>query len=83
MHQLFARIPAHFYRVSLLSEDDLMTMALVPDQEHAHLIAKLLTENYHLRPGERIIVAPSMVRPDGGMESPQFKPQSNIRNVEM
>lgn len=63
MHHIFARIPAHFYRISLLSEDDLMTIALVPDQEHAHMIAKLLTENYGLRQGEKIVVSPSMVRP--------------------
>lgn len=83
MHQLFARIPAHFYRVSLLTEDDLMTMALVPDQEHAHLIAKLLTENYGLRPGERIVVSPSLVRPDDRMELPLFKPLTSVPNVDM
>lgn len=63
MHHVFARIPAHFYRISLVSEEDLMTIALIPDQEHAHLIAKLLTENYGLRQGEKIVVSPSMVRP--------------------
>lgn len=79
MQQLFARIPANFYRVSLITEDDNLTMALVPDLANAHLIAKLLTENYKLRPGERIVVAPSMVRPDGGMEGPQVKSQASNR----
>lgn len=79
MQQLFARIPANFYRISLISENDNLTMALVPDLEHAHLIAKLLTENYKLRPGERINVAPSTIRPDGGMETPQLKTKKSNR----
>jgi hypothetical protein len=83
MQQLFARIPALFYRVSLQSEDDLMTMALVPNLEHAHLIAKLLTENYNLRTGERISVTPSMVRPDGGIELPKLKSQTSNRSAEI
>lgn len=73
MHRLYARIPAHFYRICLNFEEDHMTMALVPSQEHAHLIAKLLTENYKLRPGERIVVAPSLVRQAGELETTQFK----------
>lgn len=63
MHRTFARIPAHFFRVSLHSKADNMTLALVPDQEHAHLIAQLLTENYGLRKGESIAVFPTVVRP--------------------
>ncbi|HEU0187035.1 MAG TPA: hypothetical protein VFR06_03985 [Gallionellaceae bacterium] len=73
MHRVYARLPAHFYRISLHTEEDNMTMALVPDQDHAHLIAKLLTENYKLRDGERIIVAPTVVRPAGSLETPQLE----------
>ncbi len=73
MHRTYARIPAHFYRISLHSEVDDMTMALVPNQDHAHLIAKLLTENYKLRQGERIIVAPTIVRPAGALEAAQLE----------
>lgn len=73
MHHIYARIPAHFYRISLHSEEDTMTMALVPDQDHAHLITKLLNENYHLRLGERIIVAPTMIRPSAELEATQLE----------
>lgn len=73
MHRVYARLPAHFFRVSLHTEDDSMTMALVPNQEHAHLIAKLLTENYKLREGERIIVAPTVVRAAGTLDAPHLE----------
>ena len=63
MHHVFARIPAHFYRISLISDKDNMTLALVPEQEHANLIAKLLEAHYGLRKGERIVVTPSIIRP--------------------
>lgn len=69
MNHPFARIPAHFYRVSLHSGTDNMTMALVPDQNHAHLIAKLLTEHYGLRKDERIIVSTTVIRPSTDAES--------------
>lgn len=68
MHHVFARIPAHFYRISLQTEKDNMTLALVPEQEHANLIAKLLTEHYGLRKGEHIVVAPSVIRPADATE---------------
>ena len=63
MHRTYARIPAHFYRISLHTDTDNMTMALVPDQNHANLIAQLLSENYGLRKGERIMVVPTVIRP--------------------
>lgn len=69
MHRTYARIPARFFRVSLHSEMENMTLALVPDQEHAHLIAHLLTENYGLRKGERIVVLPTVIRPVKSDES--------------
>ena len=73
MQRIYARIPAHFYRVSLHTETDDMTMALVPNQEHATLIARLLTENYHLREGERIVVSPTVMRASGTLDSPQLE----------
>lgn len=73
MQHIYARIPAHFYRISLHSEADNLTIALVPDQDHAQLISKLLTENYNLRVGERIIVAPTTVRQSGGLEATQLE----------
>ena len=66
MHRTYARIPASFYRISLHTDTDNMTMALVPDQEHANLIARILIENYGLRQGERIVVAPTVIRPIDG-----------------
>lgn len=69
MHRTYARIPATFFRISLHTEKDNMTMALVPDQEHAQLIAHLLSENYGLRKGERILVAPTVIRPVDSQES--------------
>lgn len=63
MHRIYARVPAHFFRISLHTEMDNMTLALVPDQEHAHLIAQLLTENYGLRESEKIVVVPTVIRP--------------------
>lgn len=63
MHRTYARIPAHFFRISLHTEMDNMTLALVPDEEHAHLIARLLTKNYGLRKGERIQISSTIVRP--------------------
>lgn len=69
MHRPYARIPAHFFRICLHTEMDSMTLALVPDQEHAHLIARLLTENYGLRENERIVVLPTVVRPVKSDES--------------
>lgn len=69
MHRTYARVPAHFFRVSLHSGMDNMTLALVPDQEHAHLIAHLLTENYGLRKGESILVSPTVIRPVPSDES--------------
>jgi hypothetical protein len=62
MHRTYIRIPAHFYRVSLHTDLDNMTMALVPDENHANLIAQLLREHYGLRKGESIIVTPTVVR---------------------
>lgn len=73
MHRIYARIPAHFYRISLHTEEDDMTLALVPDQIHANLIARLLCENYHLREGERIMVAPTAVRPDSVQKTHQIE----------
>lgn len=69
MHRTYARIPAHFFRVSLHTEVDNMTLALVPDQDNAHLIARLLTENYGLRKGENIAVFPTVIRPVKSDES--------------
>lgn len=69
MHRTYTRIPAHFFRISLHSGIDQMTLALVPDQEHAHLIAHLLNENYGLRKGENIVVHPTTIRPVNSNES--------------
>jgi hypothetical protein len=66
MRHTYARIPAHFFRISLHTEKDNMTLALVPDQNHASLIAELLNKNYGLRKGERILVAPAVIRPIDG-----------------
>ena len=66
MHHTYARVPAHFFRISLHTENDNMTLALVPDQEHANLIARFLKENYGLRQGESILVAPTVIRPVEG-----------------
>lgn len=68
MNRTYARIPAQFYRISLHTEIDNMTIALVPEQSHADLIARLLIENYGLREGETITVSPTMVRPVDGPE---------------
>ena len=46
MHRTYIRIPAHFYRISLHTAVDNMTLALVPDENHANLIAGLLNEHY-------------------------------------
>jgi hypothetical protein len=62
MHRTYIRIPAHFFRVSLHTEADNMTLALVPDQNHANLIAHLLNEHYGIRKGETITVAPTVIR---------------------
>lgn len=62
MHRTYIRLPANFYRVSLHTEIDNMTMALVPDQNHAHLIAHLLIEHYGIRKGETIVVTPTVIR---------------------
>lgn len=69
MHRIYARVPAHFFRISLHTETDNMTLALVPDQEHAHLIAQLLTDNYGLRESEKIVVRPTVIRPVKSDES--------------
>lgn len=62
MHRTYIRIPAHFYRVSLHTAVDSMTMALVPDENHANLIAHLLNEHYGVRKGETIMVTATVVR---------------------
>ncbi len=63
MHRTYVRIPAHFFRITLHNESpDSMTLALVPDEDNAHLIARLLTENYGLRKNERIEVTRTVVR---------------------
>jgi len=62
MHRTYIRIPAHFFRVSLHTETDNMTMALVPEQSHANLIAQLLKEHYGLRKGETILITPTVIR---------------------
>jgi hypothetical protein len=79
MHRTYARIPAHFYRISLRTDTDNMTMALVPDQNHANLIARLLSENYGLRKGERIMVAPTVIRPaeDAGSAHIEFSVENH------
>ena len=68
MHRTYARVPADFFRISLHTGIDQMTLALVPDQEHAHLIAHLLTVNYGLRKGENIVVHPTIIRPVNSKE---------------
>ncbi|MBK9161161.1 MAG: hypothetical protein IPM27_06310 [Nitrosomonadales bacterium] len=68
MHRTYVRLPAHFYRVSLHTDTDSMTIALVPDEEHANMIAHLLQEHYGLRKGESIRVTPTVVR----LEEEQF-----------
>lgn len=62
MHRTYLRIPAHFYRVSLHTESDNMTMALVPDQANANLIVRLLNAHYGVRKGETILVTPTVIR---------------------
>jgi hypothetical protein len=62
MHRTYVRIPAHFYRISLHNAADSMTVALVPDENNANLIAHLLTEHYGLRKGERIEVTSTVIR---------------------
>lgn len=63
MHRTYVRIPAHFFRVTLHNAAmDNMTLALVPDEENANLIAHLLTEHYGLRKDERIVVTPTVIR---------------------
>jgi hypothetical protein len=64
MHHLYTRIPANFYRIILHSEVDDITMALVPDQAYANLIANLLAKNFKLRAGEKIVVTPTQMRRD-------------------
>lgn len=65
LQRTYIRIPAHFYRVSLHSAVDSMTMALVPDENHANLIARLLNEHYGVRKGETIMVTPTVIRHEG------------------
>lgn len=62
MHRTYIRIPAHFFRVTLHKGEDSMTLALVPDEDNANLIAHLLTERYGLRKDERIVVTRSVLR---------------------
>jgi hypothetical protein len=62
MHRTYIRIPAHFFRISLHNPIDTMTMALVPDENNANLIASLLTEHYGLRKDERITVTTTVIR---------------------
>ncbi|MDD5471846.1 MAG: hypothetical protein PHP05_08030 [Sideroxydans sp.] len=62
MHRTFIRIPATFFRVTLHNTVEDMTMALVPDESNANLIAHLLTEHYGLRKDERITVTPTVIR---------------------
>jgi len=62
MHRTYIRIPAHFYRICLHNPIDSMTLAIVPDQNQANLIASLLTEHYGLRKDERIVVTPTVIR---------------------
>lgn len=63
MGRTFKRLQTQFYRISLRTEKDCQTLALVPDLEHAQLIERLLRENYGLRNGEKIILAPTILRP--------------------
>ena len=63
MNRTFKRLQVQFYRISLHTETDCQTIALVPDLDHAQLIEHLLRENYGLRPGEKIFLAPTMLRP--------------------
>ncbi|OIQ89418.1 hypothetical protein GALL_286820 [mine drainage metagenome] len=62
MHRTYLRLPAHFFRISLHTEVDNVTLALVPDQNHANLIAQLLNEHYGIRKGETITVTPTVIR---------------------
>lgn len=62
MHRTYIRLPVHFFRISLHTESDSMTLALVPDQNHANLIARLLNEHYGVRKGETITVTPTTIR---------------------
>jgi hypothetical protein len=66
MHRTYIRIPAHFYRISLHTAVDSMTLALVPDENHANLIAGLLNEHYGVRKGESIMVTPTVIRQEDG-----------------
>jgi hypothetical protein len=63
MGRTFKRLQTQFYRISLRTEKDSQTLALVPDLDHAQLIERLLRENYGLRPGEQIVLSPTTLRP--------------------
>jgi len=63
MGRTFKRLQTQFYRISLRTEKDSQTLALVPDLDHAQLIERLLRENYGLRPGEKIVLTPTTLRP--------------------
>jgi hypothetical protein len=63
MKHTFKRIPSPFFRISLQSDTDVMTLALVPDMDQAHLIGRMLTDHYGLRKGEKIVILPSVFRP--------------------
>ncbi|MDD2699780.1 MAG: hypothetical protein PHH36_00950 [Sideroxydans sp.] len=62
MHRTYIRTPAHFYRVSLHTATDNMTLALVPDENNATLIAHLLNEHYGVRKDEHITVSTTVIR---------------------
>ena len=63
MKRIFIRIPSQFFRISLHTEKDILTLALVPDIDQAHLIGHILSKNYGLRSGEKIVVLPTLLRP--------------------
>ncbi|MDO8988521.1 MAG: hypothetical protein Q7U91_02695 [Sideroxyarcus sp.] len=62
MYRTYLRVPSNFYRVCLHTASDNMTLALVPDQDNANLIAQLLSAHYGVRKGETIVVTPTVIR---------------------
>lgn len=69
MKRTFKRVPSQFFRISLHTERDTLTLALVPDMDQAHLIGRILNEHYSLRDGEKIVVLPTLLRPINPVES--------------
>ena len=76
------RIQKNFYRISLVSEKDSETIALVPDAQYAQDITQLLIASVKLKEGQRFTCKRGVLRPDSNKALAPSYDWSDVKDKE-